>query len=92
MNQELSPTGEKRSLWLRVLLMILMALAFHLAITVLGVLAVVQLVLALVAGGPNERLQHFGRNLGQYLRQIAEFEVFASELAPFPFSDWPGAD
>lgn len=80
---------EKRSLWVRVLLMILMALAFHLAITVLGVLAVVQLVLALIAGGPNERLARFGASLGQYLRQISEFETFASEAAPFPFSDWP---
>ena len=83
---------EKRSLWVRVLLMILMALAFHLALTILGVLAMVQLVLAIVAGGPNERLSRFGSSLGQYLRQIAEFETFASEEAPFPFSDWPSAD
>jgi len=82
---------EKRSLWVRVLLMILLALAFHLAITVLGVLALVQLVLAILAGGPNERLRRFGRSLGQYLRQIAEFETFASVEAPFPFSDWPTA-
>lgn len=80
---------EKRSLWVRVLLMVLMALAFHVAITILGVLAVVQLVLAIIAGGPNERLARFGASLGQYLRQIGEFESFASEAAPFPFSDWP---
>lgn len=84
-------TPEKRSLWVRVLLMILMALAFHLAITVLGVLALVQLVLAIIAGGPNERLGRFGRGLGQYFRQMSEFLIFASEEAPFPFSDWPSA-
>jgi hypothetical protein len=82
-------TPEKRSLWVRVLLMILMAMAFHLAATLLGVLAVVQLVLSIVSDGPNERLQGFGRSLGQYLRQIAEFLSFAGEDAPFPFSDWP---
>ena len=82
---------EKRSLWVRVLLMILLALAFHLAITVLGVLALVQLVLAIIAGGPNERLSHFGRGLGQYFRELGEFLIFAREEAPFPFSDWPSA-
>ena len=82
---------EKRSLWVRVLLMILMALAFYLAVTVLGVLAMVQLVLAIVAGGPNERLQRFGRSLGQYFREMSEFLTFSREEAPFPFSDWPSA-
>ncbi len=85
-------TPAKRSLWVRVLLMILMALAFHLAATLLGVLALVQLLLALVAGGPNERLQHFSRSLAQYFRQMTEFLGFAREEAPFPFSDWPAAD
>jgi len=82
-------TPATRSLWVRVLLMILMAMAFHLAATLLGVLAVVQLVLAIVAGGPNERLQRFNRSLAQYFRQLTEFLGFASEEAPFPFSDWP---
>lgn len=85
-------TPEKRSIWLRAFLMILMVLAFHLAVTVLGVLVVVQFVLALVTGSPNARLCRFGQSMGQYLRQIAEFETFASEDAPFPFSDWPAGD
>jgi len=85
-------TTEKRSLWVRLLLMILMSMAFYLAATLLGALAVVQFVLALVAGGPNERLQQLGRGLGRYFRQLTDFLSFASEAAPFPFSDWPSAD
>lgn len=85
-------TPEKRSLWVRLLLMILMSMAFYLAATLLGALAVVQFVLALVAGGPNERLQQLGRGLGRYFRQLTDFLSFASEAAPFPFSDWPSAD
>ena len=92
MSHELSPSGEKRSLWVRVLLMLLMGLAFHIAVTVLGALALVQLLFAVISDGPNERLQHFGRGLGQYLRQITDFVSFASEEAPFPFSDWPSDD
>jgi len=82
-------TPAQRNRWLRVLLMILMALAFHLATMLLGMLAAVQLVLALVSDGPNARLCTFGQSLGQYLRQIADFVSFATEEAPFPFSDWP---
>ena len=89
MSHELSTPDEKRSLWVRVLLMLLMGLAFHIAITVIGTLALVQLLFAVISDGPNERLQHFGRALGQYLRQITDFVSFASEELPFPFSDWP---
>jgi hypothetical protein len=83
---------EKRSLWLRVLLMLLMGLAFHVAVTIIGALALVQLLFAAVSDGPNGRLQRFGRGLGIYLRQITDFVCFASEDVPFPFSDWPAAD
>jgi len=82
-------TVPQRKLWLRALLMLLMAIGFQLAATLLGILAVVQFVLALLAGSPNTRLCHFGRSLGQYLRQIADFVGFVSEEVPFPFSDWP---
>ena len=86
---ELQTTSPKRSPWLRALLMILMAMAFHLATMLLGLLAIAQFVLVLVSEASNARLCALGRGLGQYLRQIAEFESFATEDAPFPFSDWP---
>lgn len=89
---ENAPAPEKRSLWARVLLMLLMGLAFHIAVTILGALALVQLLFAAIGDGPNERLQHFGRGIGQYLRQITDFLSFASEELPFPFSDWPSDD
>lgn len=92
MSTESSTTAEKRSLWVRVLLMMLMGLAFHIAVTILGALALVQLLFAAISDGPNERLQHFGRGLGQYLREITNFVSFASEDVPFPFSDWPSDD
>ena len=79
----------KRKLGMRALLMILMACAFQLAASLLGLIAFSQLVLALVSEGPNERLTGFGQGLGRYLRQIADFGSFATEEAPFPFTDWP---
>ena len=79
----------KRNIWMRALMMIVMAMAFQLAATLLGLIAVVQFVLALVTDAPNERLSHFGKGLGQYLHQIADFVTFGTESVPFPFSDWP---
>jgi hypothetical protein len=80
---------DRRNVWLRGLMMILMATAFQLAATLLGLLAVVQFVMALVNSAPNHRLSEFGQALGRYLRQIADFVSFGSDDAPFPFADWP---
>jgi uncharacterized membrane protein YeiB len=78
-----------RKLWVRALLMLLMGAAFQLAAWILVLTAVVQLVFAIFNDQPNLRLKRFGGSVGLYLTQIASFETFASETAPFPFSDWP---
>jgi len=79
----------KRHIWVRGIYMVLMAVIFHVLEAVLLVVALVQFIMALGSDAPNERLVAFGRNLGSYLRQIADFLTFASEEIPFPFSDWP---
>jgi len=79
----------KRNIWLRGLLMILMAIAFQISGTLLALGAIVQFVLTLVNDGPNARLIAFGKSLGLYLSQIADFVSVATEEAPFPFSAWP---
>lgn len=86
---ELIALPPPRKLWLRFLLMLLLAAAFQLAASVLLFIAVLQLVLALATGAPNARLQLFGRGLAGYLAQISVFESFGTETLPFPFGDWP---
>ena len=86
----LSPPGQ-RKLWVRVLLMFLMAIAFQIAVWALVIVALVQVVLVIASEGPHERLRAFGRGVGRYLAQIALFATFDSEELPFPFSDWPAA-
>ena len=78
-----------RRWWVRTLIMLLMAVAFHLAATVLACVAVLQLVLPLATGAPNDRLRALGAGVGRYLAQIADFASWATEDAPFPFSEWP---
>jgi Domain of unknown function (DUF4389) len=86
------PSSVPRKLWVRLLLMVLMAAAFQLAASVLFFVALLQLVLALANDTPNARLRRFGRGLGRYLAQIADFESFGTEALPFPFSEWPEED
>jgi hypothetical protein len=92
MNQQSVITTNKRSIWLRGLFMVLMALVYQLCGTLLFIIAVIQFVIALLNDAPNARLVAFGRSLGLYIRQIADYLVFATDEVPFPFSDWPSAE
>lgn len=79
----------KRNIWIRAILMLLMALILHVCGTLLFVVAIIQFVMQLLNGVPNARLVSFGRGLGNYFRQIVCFLTFATEEMPFPFSEWP---
>ena len=92
MSNDVRTVPPPRKLWVRALLMALLAAAFQLAATVLLFVCVLQWVLAAATGTPNLRLQQLGRSLGCYLLQIAEFESFGSEELPFPFSPWPAGN
>lgn len=90
MNDSLVPT--RRNIWLRGLWMMLMALAYQVASTLLVFVAIIQFVLTLLNDLPNPRLMAFGRSLGRYQGHIANFVSFATEQLPFPFADWPAQD
>lgn len=92
MSDNLEIPDNKRNIWMRGLYMLLMALAFHVCVTVLGVVVLIQFVMTLLADAPNERLISFGRGMGNYLRQIVDFMTFATEDIPFPFGDWPAGE
>ena len=88
-----TPTPATRcNIWIRALFMLLMALAYHVASTVLWFVAVIQFLIALVNDKPNDRLVSFGRGIGRYLQQLTNYLTFATEDVPFPFSDWPTGD
>ena len=86
------PLTVRRNIWLRGLLMILMGMAYYLTGTLLFFVALIQFVLALAKDTPNSRLMAFGRSLGRYQGQIANFVSFAIEQPAFPFADWPASD
>lgn len=92
MTENSDTPGSKRNIWIRGIFMLLMAIAFHVCATVLGFVTVIQFVMALLSNAPNTRLVSFGRSMGSYLRQIADFLTFATEEMPFPFSEWPAGE
>ena len=92
MNNISDASDNKRNIWMRGLFMLLMAFAFHVCVTVLCIVAVIQFVIMLLDDTPNIRLVSFGRSMGNYLRQIVNFLTFATQEIPFPFSEWPAGE
>ena len=82
-------TTSGRNVLVRILLMMLMAVVYHLCGMILFVVAVAQIVFVLLAGGPNPHLSSFGRSLGLYFQQNVHFLTFVTEELPFPFKEWP---
>ena len=78
-----------RDLWLRLLYMILLAIAYSLAELVMTVVVIIQFLFILLTGGANEALLRLGQNLTCYIADIIRFQTFNSEEKPFPFADWP---
>ena len=77
------------SIWMRLISMIVLAIAFNVAEFVIFVVVVLQFLICLVTGERNERLAQFGLNLARYVQQIIQFLSFATEDRPFPFGPWP---
>jgi len=79
----------RRSIWLRLVFMIVMGVAYGVAEFVASVVIVFQFLTSLFSGKPNDRLARFGRNLARYFQQITVYMTFATEEKPFPFAPWP---
>ncbi|MEQ9023246.1 MAG: DUF4389 domain-containing protein [Pseudomonadales bacterium] len=75
--------------WIRALYIVFFWILLGLVGWILGAVVVVQFFIVLFTGERNKRLVNFGGNLGQYLKQIAEFICFVDDEKPFPFSDFP---
>lgn len=75
-------------IWIRGLMMLILALMFALAETVLAVLAVIQFLWMLFAKEKNALLMDFGADLGKWLADVARFQSGATEEKPFPWAKW----
>lgn len=81
-----SDTGRKH-IWMRGLMMVLIALMIGAAQSVLFLATLVQFVLMLVdKGQPNAQLANFGEMIGKWLAKAAQFQTAKTEDKPWPFS------
>ncbi len=76
-------------IWLRLVFMIVLSMAYGVAEAVAFAVVVFQFVASLFTGKPNDQLARFGRNLARYFQQIIAYLTFATEEKPFPFTPWP---
>jgi hypothetical protein len=80
---------ETRDIWKRGLLMLLLAIAFAVAQTVLNALAVLQFFWLLLKHEPNQHVARFGGSLSKWLGETALFLTCTTEDKPFPWRAWP---
>jgi hypothetical protein len=83
---------DENNVWMRGLWMLLFALFFALAETLLWVLALVQFFWMLFAKARNKPIADFGEDLADWVDRITRFQTGASEDRPFPFVKWGKAD
>ncbi|MDJ0859867.1 MAG: DUF4389 domain-containing protein [Dinoroseobacter sp.] len=80
--------GEKDSIGMRFIHMVLIWFMLSLAQTVLTMLTVIQFVIMLVnRGDPNKRLAEFGTDLGIWIAKAARYQTAASEVKPWPWTE-----
>ncbi len=89
MSGDIKENVTRRSIWLRLVFMIVLSVAFNVAEIITFAVVVFQFLASLFTGQPNDRLTLFGRNLARYLQQIIVYLTFATEETPFPFNTWP---
>ena len=85
------PREPLNPVWMRGLMMLILAFFFSFAGSILGVIALVQFFWTLFNKEPNPALRTFGTGLADWMRQTARFQVFATEDKPFPWAEWPRA-
>lgn len=80
---------QKSNVWGRGLVMVVFAVLFNLAQTVLLFCAAAQFLWLLIDTKRNERLAEFGESLGRWLEAVARFQTGATDDRPFPWDRWP---
>ncbi|MEM7044969.1 MAG: DUF4389 domain-containing protein [Pseudomonadota bacterium] len=78
-----------RSTWMRLVYMLILALAWTIAEIVFVAVVVLQFLSKLFTGEPIDNLTNFGRSLAEYMAQIVRFQTFVTEDLAFPFVPWP---
>ena len=88
-NGEVKRHMRQRSTWIRLIYMLILAVAWTVAEVVFIAVVVLQFLAKLFTGEPIGNLTSFGRNLAEYMAEIVRFQTFVTEDLAFPFTPWP---
>ncbi len=88
-NDDVKHRARRRSTWIRLIYMLILAVAWTIAEVVFIAVVVLQFLARLFTGKPIENLVSFGRNLAEYMAEIVRFQTFVTEQLAFPFTPWP---
>ena len=81
---------KSRSIWMRLVFMLIMTFLYSISRIVVGTVVVVQFIWVLFTGKTNPKLLSFGNSLAVYTREIILYLTFNTEKRPFPFDlEWP---
>ena len=87
---ELEQNITRRSTWVRLLFMIIIAFIWGISRLVTAAVVVIQFFYVLITGETNDQLKTLGHSLAIYSYEITDYLTFNSETKPFPFdSTWP---
>lgn len=81
-----------KSIWVRILLMILFGLLANIVKMLVGIIVLFQLVHVIIMDKPNSKLLQFNQDLATYLSHIVLYLGFNTETKPFPFANWGSMD
>ena len=88
MRDEIKANLTHKSTWIRLIHMIVLIVAFNIALLIIGVVVVFQFLSKLLTGNANENLKASGAQIGLYLCCIVRFITFETEDMPYPFAPW----
>ena len=99
MNETVSSSAEEsslannlksKSIWMRLLFMLVITFLYSVSRIVVGAVVVVQFFWVLFTGETNQKLLVFGKSLATYTNQIILYLTFNTEERPYPFDvNWP---
>lgn len=75
--------------WIRLVLILLFVIPRVVSIWVVNVIAAAQFLFVLITGRKADNIDSFSIMLGSYLIQIVDYQTFVTDVAPFPFSEFP---
>lgn len=76
------------NIWMRGLYMVILAVLFGIAETLLALSALVQFGWMLFTKEKNGFIAEFGADLGRWMRDVAAFQTGQTEDKPFPWDSW----